>query len=223
MNDNWIKEIANAPKIKERSQTGEEGYLKFILDNIGHGNKFLVDIGAWDGYNLSNTRYFMDNFGYESLLIDGDNRGNTQVKEEWITKENVCSILAKYNCPKEFSLMSYDTDGNDYDIIKEICWEYSPAVIICEINGTIPKGISKKIKYNPDHVWSGKDDYYGFSFSAAFKLAEEIGYRVVFQNDALNAYLVRRNFFVDPDINIEIPFKHNQYHAHNDKGLWVQV
>jgi hypothetical protein len=220
MNDNWISQIPYN-KYKKYSQTGEEGYLKFILDNIGHSNKFLVDIGAWDGFHLSNTRFFIENCGYKSLLLDGDNRGNLEVKKEWITKENICSILEKYNCPKEFSLLSYDTDGNDFDIIKEMCQAYRPNLIICEVNGTIPLGISKKIKYNPNHNWNN-DDYYGFSFSAGLKLAESIGYKVIFQNDALNLYMVRKELLKNPEL-ISVNFQHNQYHPHNPNGIWEIV
>jgi hypothetical protein len=221
-NDSWIQQIPFSPKLKKHSQTGEEGYLKFILDNIGYNNRFLVDIGAWDGYHLSNTRLFLDELGFKGLLIDGDNRGNLEVKQEWITKDNVCDILKKYDCPKEFSLLSYDTDGNDFDIIQSLCSQYRPDVIICEVNGTIPLGISKKIAYNPSHTWNN-DDYYGFSYSAGLKLAELIGYRVVFQNDALNLYMVKKELLANPDAPIHIDFTHNQYHPHNPNGVWVNV
>ena len=59
-NDNWIAKIRNAEKIKKYSQTGEEGVLQFILNQVGYGNNFLVDIGAWDGFHLSNTRFFIE-------------------------------------------------------------------------------------------------------------------------------------------------------------------
>jgi hypothetical protein len=221
MNDNWISEI-HAHRFKKYSQTGEEGYIKFILDNIGYDNKYLVDIGAWDGFHLSNTRYFIEEHGFKSLLIDGDNKGNTEVKQEWITKENVCALLKKYRCPKKFTFMSFDTDGNDFDIIEEICGIYRPSLLVCEVNGTIPYGISKKIAYNPNHVWNN-DDYYGFSFSAGEKLAEKIGYRIVFQNDALNLYMVRKDLLANPEAPIYLPFQHSAYHAHNPNGVWVEV
>lgn len=221
-NDSWINQIPNSPKFKKYSQTGEEGYLKFILDNVGNNNRFLVDIGAWDGYHLSNTRWFLEELDYKGLLIDGDNRGNLEVKQEWITKDNICSILKKYDCPKEFSFLSYDTDGNDYDIIEAMCSEYRPDVIICEVNGTIPLGVSKKIAYNPNHTWR-ENDYYGFSFSAGLKLAESIGYRIVFQNDALNLYMVKKELLANPEAPIHIDFHHNQYHPHDPNGVWVNV
>jgi len=221
-NDDWVYKIGSCPKIKKYSQSGEEGYLKYILDNIDCESKFIVDIGAWDGEYLSNTKFFTDYLGYESLLIDGDNRGNIEVKKEWITKNNVCDILKKYNCPTEYALLSYDTDGNDFWILNEILIEYRPAVVICEINGTIPAGISKTIQYNPNHIWNN-DDYYGFSFHAGIKLAELNGYKAVFQNDSLNLYLVAKEKLADPNIIIDIPFSSVQYHPHNNTGTWINI
>lgn len=221
-NDEWVYKISSCPKIKKYSQTGEEGYLKYILDNIDCNNKFIVDIGAWDGEYFSNTKMFLDLFGYSGILIDGNNHGNANVIQEWITRENVCDILNKYACPTEFSLLSFDLDGNDFWILKEILIKYRPAVVICEINGTIPAGESKTIHYNPNHIWNN-DDYYGFSFDAAIKLAELNGYKAVFQNDSLNLYLVAKEKFVDPNIIIDIPFSAIKYHPHNNIGQWINI
>jgi hypothetical protein len=221
MNNLWIYQTA-LHRFKQHSQSGEEGFIKYILDNIGHGNKFLVDIGAGDGEFLSNTKYFLDNHEYTGIQIDGNPQGNDNVKKEWITKDNICSILKKYKCPKEFTFLSLDLDGNDFDIIKAICSQYKPSMIVCEINGTIPIGVSKKITYNPEHLWNN-DDYYGFSFSAGVKLAESMGYKIIFQNDALNIYMVRKDLLVNPKDDIQIDFQHSQYHPHKPNGNWEEV
>jgi hypothetical protein len=221
MENNWISQIGQNRK-QHFSQTGEEGYIEFILDNIGHGKKNLVDIGAGDGKYLSNTKYFIDRHGYKGILLDGDSRGNKNVKEVWITKDNVSDILMKYKCPKEFTLLSIDLDGNDYDIIESVCSDFKPRLIVCEINGTIPKGISKKIAYNEKHVWNN-NDYYGFSYSAALILARKLGYVAVFQNDALNMYLVRQDLLPADIGDIDLAFNHSQYHAHDPNGIWEVV
>lgn len=220
MNTLWTAQIKYAPPIKKYSQAGEEGYINFILDQIGHGDRFLVDIGASDGYSNSNTRYFLESLGYRGLLIDGDNKGNHNVFEEWITRDNVFEILQKYKCPREFTFLSLDLDGNDYDIINEILQYYKPRLVVCEINGTIPEGVAKKIKYNPNHTHRG-DDYYGFSYSAAHILAKNNGYRVIFQNDALNVYMVREDLL--PAEISPVTFRHSQYHPHNSHGQWEQL
>lgn len=223
--DTWVSRIADCQKIKRHSQSGEEGYLKFILDNVGSGErKFFMDIGAGDGYNLSNTRIFKEYYGYEGVFIDGQKWATVDVHQEWVTNENIVSLFEKYGCPEGFSLLSLDLDGNDYDILTTIMSRYKPRVVICEINGTVPLGVSVKIKYNPEHVWKGAD-YYGFSFSACEKLAEKMGYRIVLQTDSMNVYMVRRDLLADPDNTPAVQFHHQNYHAHDPlmEGGWEEV
>lgn len=203
------------------SQTGEEGVLLCILNTIGHSNKFLVDIGAGNGVLLSNTRLLIERYGYSHLLFDANNHGNTNVIEVWITAENICDLLSAHNCPPEFTLLSIDIDGIDYDVLWAVLSQYSPEVVIFEINGTIPAHISKKIVYNPQYVHTG-DDYYGFSWAAAKKLATHFGYTIVWQQQALNVIMVRNDLLLcDCDCTVE--FVHHAYHAHNSIGIWETV
>lgn len=223
--DNWIKEIANAPKVMKYSQNGEEGILKFILDNVGPGEqKFFVDMGAGDGYDLSNTRIFKEYYGYQGLFFDGRTVEAPDVITAWITLESVLGLLEQNKCPLQFSLLSLDLDGNDFDILHKILQVYQPRVVVCEINGTIPAGVSVKMKYNAEHVWQG-GDHYGFSYDACAKLAEMCGYKIVHHTDATNVYMVRADL-LQPSTEIQLPeFKHNPYHAHDSskEGEWVEV
>lgn len=218
-NDNWVYLMKVHDKFKMYSQTGEEGIIGYILAHIS-ANKFLVDLGAWDGQHLSNTKYFLDHQGYEGLLIDGDNHGNENVKQHFITKENICGLLKNYGCPKYFDFLNIDLDGNDYYILNEILSQYRPALICAEFNGTIDNGVSKTIAYNEHHTW-GNDDYYGFSFEAGKKLAEANGYAVVFQNDSLNIYMVRKDLLNGSEFGVN--YAVNKYHPHNPNGEWVEI
>jgi len=220
----WIKHLkTDAMKTKKYSQCGEDIILKRIFNAIGTTNKFLVDFGAGDGFALSNSRLFIEE-GWQGLLMDGDNQGNTDVKEEFITAENICELFAKYNVPKEFDFLSIDIDGNDYWVLNAILKGgysgYSPRVIIAEFNGTIANGISKTIKYNPTHKW-GNNDYYGFSFDAGKKLATQHGYTLVCQSELTNMVFVRSD--IVPDTGYGVNYKPMQYHAHTDQGEWVNV
>jgi hypothetical protein len=170
---NWIKELYNIEKWNKYSQGGEEAYIDYILKELPTEN-FIVEIGAGDGYHLSNTRYFIEN-GYDSILIDADNQGNAEVKMHRIIKENVNAILSTYNCPTKFDFLSIDTDGNDYWILDELLTKYSPSFIVAEFNASVQKDKSVSIKYDSNFIWQG-DDYYGFSLEAGKKLAEKHGY-----------------------------------------------
>ncbi len=189
----WIDELKTIPLWKKYSQSNEEAYLDFILRHLpDNEKKLLVDLGAWDGYNLSNTRFFMEERGFDGLLVDGDNRGNNEVKQHFITQENILSIFNNYFVPQRFDLLCIDLDGNDIYILEQILRVYKPALIIAEFNPIFAKGESKAIRYNSAHTWNN-DNYYGFSFAAGLKLAERFGYTCIFQNSNLNMYFVENN------------------------------
>jgi hypothetical protein len=195
------------------SQSGEEAYIQYLL-SVNRGiNNHLVEIGAWDGFHLSNTRFLIEK-NWTHLLIDGDNHGNTEVKKHFVTKENILEILSSYNTPKEFDFLSIDVDGNDLYILEEILTQYFPTLIVAEFNPIWQSHESKVITYDPTHTWNN-DDYYGFSFLAGKKMAAKYGYSCVFQNDSLNMYFVKNA----PEMNVQYDVKN--YHPHSSKNSWI--
>jgi len=212
----WVHEIGSVDKWFKYSQTGEEAYIEYILSNLPEKGRRIVEIGAWDGFHLSNTRYFIEN-GYQALLIDGDNRGNEEVKTHIVTKENVLQILDQYETPEEFDLLCVDIDGNDLYIIEEILRRHKPSLVVAEYNPIWDRE-SMVITYDPSHTWSN-DDYYGFSFFAGIKMAERNGYACVFENDSLNMYLVRRDML---DCVPVVTHRQTFYHPRSEKRGWTQ-
>jgi hypothetical protein len=215
---NWIEQLKTIPKWSKYSQCNEECYLEHILNNVPSVKKHLVELGAWDGFHLSNTRYFIDK-GYSALLIDGDTKGNKEVKEHFVYKENVLELLKLHETPKEFDLFCIDLDGNDLHIMEQVLSEYKPSVIIAEFNPIFDRGESYTIKYNPHHIW-GEDDFYGFSFEAGLKLANKFNYSVIFQNNNLNMYFLHNDY-----VNVEIPtidYVVTHDHPKSLKSDWIQ-
>lgn len=226
----WVKELYSLPKWKKYSQANEECYLAHIFRSLNIENGTIVELGAWDGFHLSNTRYFIEK-GFQALLIDGDNHGNEEVKQHFITAENVVSILQQYEQPKVFDLLCIDLDGNDIYILDKILTEYKPKVIIAEFNPIWSATQSKAIQYNPEHTWNN-DDYYGFSFLAGMKMAYKHGYTCIFQNDNLNMYFVENNVLaqslIQDDYNDSViryipspSYYVSQYHPKSNKTTWV--
>lgn len=216
---NWIKELANIENWNKYSQGGEEAYILYILKELPTEN-FIVEIGAGDGFHLSNTRYFIEN-GYNAILIDADNQGNAEVKQHRIIKENVNAILSTYNCPTKFDFLSIDTDGNDFWILDELLTKYSPSLIVAEFNASIQKDKSVSIKYDSNFSWQG-DDYYGFSFEAGKKLAEKHGYTIVFLNNNMNIFLLRNEFIEGVDIP-EYTYEVSDYFRASGRQDWVEI
>jgi hypothetical protein len=72
------------------SQNREELIIEKLINSSSSTN-FLVELGAGDGFHLSNSRYFIDK-GWSAILIDADNKGNSDVKQHkindyWILEE----------------------------------------------------------------------------------------------------------------------------------------
>jgi len=219
---NWIKEIGQH-KVQGWSQYGEEGYLRFILRNIGIKSKFLVDIGANNGTYLSNTKQFR-NEGWKAILIDG--QAFPGVHQHYVSAENVNEILKRYQCPQEFDLLSIDVDGQDYWILRELLREFRPRLIISEYNSEFAD--SRAVEYDPDFIFKATD-HYGYTFEAGLKLADEFGYRVIFQNSNLNMYYLQKDEMEDPEMEINVPHpQHDWWRLNNNgqsdkQGKWVMI
>lgn len=197
----WIKNINNVRQKIKYSQNGEEYFLKYIFDNIGTVNKYLVDLGAWDGTHLSNTKIFME-AGWSGLLVDG--KDFPGVYKSFITKDNILETFDNNLVPYEFDLLSIDLDGNDYWILREVLSKYSPRVIVSEFNSEHPLTECKSIEYDPEFVFK-PSDYYGYTYGAGVKLAKEFGYTIIFQNSNLNLYYLRNDLVnEDPSFHIEM-------------------
>lgn len=175
---NWIERL---PEIKGRdfySQNGEGLLLEYVFNQITPSWNYLADIGAGDGFILSNSKHLF-NIGWRGICLDKEN-GND------VTAENVLEYLAN----DFYDLISIDIDGNDYWVIEKILTKHQPYVIIAEFNPALTD--SRAIKYNPDHVWAG-DDYYGFSFYAGMELAYKHGYKIIFNVANMNLIMVRKD------------------------------
>lgn len=226
---NWIYNLRTLPTWKKYSQACEEAYIEYILANLPQANtKHIVELGAWDGFHLSNTRYFIEK-GYTALLIDGDNHGNEEVKKHFITRENVVEILQSYHTPTQFDLLCLDLDGNDIYILDTLLTTYRPSVIVCEFNPIFKHGDSMAISYNPQHTWNN-DDYYGFSFEAGIKLGKKHSYTCIHQNDNLNMYFVDNHILCDnlsltpSQLAFHIPkvdYTPTHYHPVSPKQDWT--
>jgi hypothetical protein len=144
------------------------------------------------------------------------------IKEEFITAENINHLFRKYDVPKNFDLLSIDIDGNDLWVWKAIEDDWAPRVVVIEFNGCIPCGVSKTIEYNPKHTFQ-KNDYYGASFEALKKLGKEKGYVLIYQLRDTNMFFVRKDLVDRQDFNVS--YRHTQYHPPHPIGKqykWIE-
>lgn len=177
--------------MKDYSQHGESTLIKSIVEKIGTINSFGVEFGASDGFWLSNLRMFLEK-GWTGLQMEGgDKAGQNGVQKEFITRENINSLLDKYKVPERFDLLSIDIDGNDYWIWKEIT--RIPNIVIIEYNSNFDKEVSVSLEYNPENSFDGSHAY-SASFRAMVNLAKDKGYYLYAETGFNNLIFVKNEF-----------------------------
>ena len=180
------------------SNLGEEKIIKSFLDQLDH-KKIAVDIAANDGIFMSNT-YHLYNEGYSGLAVECDNKAfaslansykkfdNVLLSKAFVYPDNVVKLLQGYEIPEDFGFLSFDIDGYDYFVMREMLQKFRPTLICAEINEKIPYPIKFTVNYSREYIW-GANHFYGQSIAQLYLLCEEFDYDLVevYYN---NAFLV---------------------------------
>jgi hypothetical protein len=139
------------------SQYGEDGIVSKILNVIGYRNKWVVEIGAWDGKYLSNSWNLTSRAGWHGVLVEGDEQRCVRLREncvdlpkvtvkrafvgfDTVASNSIDRILAETSIPEDFDLLSIDIDGNDYYVWQSMR-RYRPRVVIIEYNPTVSNDV----------------------------------------------------------------------------------
>ena len=162
------------------AEHGEEGVIREVFNTIGTDSRFCVDIGAYDGYGRSNTRWLLDN-GWKGLLLERRNwKGLAlDVKDEEVTKENVIDLFEKYDLPQTINFLSIDIDGNDFWILKTILdSQYQPTLVCIEFNPYFEHHVGAVAPYAVKYK-KNKTIFYGASLKAYEVLGRHYGYTLI--------------------------------------------
>ena len=189
-----IKHITDFER-KIHSQNGEDGIINAIFSKIGTTNRYFVEFGVEDGTEC-NTRYLKEKKGWNGLLMDGRANPGTEIKQAFITAENIESLFDRYGVPTCFDLLSIDLDLNDFWVWKAIV-SRNPRVVIIEYNSSFPLHQKKVVPYNATGIWDGSN-HFGASLGAMVMLGREKGYRLVgCENRGINAFFVQEALVED--------------------------
>ena len=177
------------------SQNGEDGILLKLVELLYDDNsdKKYVELGVQDGKEC-NTRILREQFSWCGLQIDGSHENKEiNLRKEFITKENVTTLLEKYNVPNHIDCLSIDIDFNDFYCLREILQKYTCDIVICEYNATHLPHEDKVVPYISDMIWEGyQTNYFGVSLLALSRLCELHGYTLVCCDSmGVNAFFVR--------------------------------
>jgi len=173
------------------SQNGEDGIIEYIFSKIGTYNKFFVEFGVKDGTQC-NTRYLLEKKSWKGLMMDNNPNQSLQIKQEFVTAENINDLFEKYQVPSKFDLLSIDIDYNDYWVWRSI-QKFDPRCVVIEYNSSIPPSESRVVEYDPQGKWN-KTNYFGASLLALTNLGKEKGYDLVgCDSEGINAFFIKKD------------------------------
>ena len=171
----------------------EKECFRQIFEAIGTTNQYFVEIG-YDGlFDREQIPYWHGiiidrNIDHPSFQFAGK---RVKTVQEFVTAENVNSILTENQVPSETDFFGIDIDGNDYHILRALSATV-PRVIITEYNASFGPDKSITIKYNPNFERGGF--YHGASLTAFTKLLNARDYALVATDYyGINAFFVKRS------------------------------
>lgn len=175
------------------SQNGEDGIIAGICQAI-LPVRYYVEFGVGRGLEC-NTRLLRE-AGWDGLLMDCSYEDTAiWLWREFITKDNIETLLRKYHVPLDLGLLCVDIDYNDFYVLAEILKAgYRPQAIVCEYNAIHGPTEDKVVLYDPDARWDGTN-YFGASCLALANLAGLFGYALVYTDrSGTNAFFVMRRY-----------------------------
>jgi hypothetical protein len=182
------------------SQFGEDGITKNILEFLNIDSGVVLEIGAWDGFYLSNTaNLWSKNENFKAILLEAADTMNPEELNNkypnvdsfkvFASSENGLEKLidnCKFDVTNEnFVLASIDIDGDDFNVTKSL-GKYRPIILIVEPNGNV---VERENWVNPS----------GATVKELVDLGLEMGYDFIGMSgtpDVLsgNVYLIRKDF-----------------------------
>jgi len=221
------------------SQFGEDGIIEEILNRLNLkqiDNFWCCEFGAWDGKYASNTFALVEK-GWNAIYIEGnpvsflDLKKNSQIFTKIIPiqamiskniddKNSLDNILSNTKIPKDFEILSIDIDSYDLDVWENL-QNYSPKIVIIEVDGTIPPGV----------VLRHSNKIVGNSFTATVNVGKKKGYTPIchtnnlffIRNDLMNMINLDHKYIENPDLLFSDNNLTNGIFRPVDPFLWLTL
>jgi hypothetical protein len=187
------------------SQFGEDGIIEFLLQSIlpERATHTFVDIGAGNGYKISNT-WALALDGYGGLAVERRATRADALRRNY-EKNNVLAVpwcakvtpeWVKRNSeafPERPDLLSLDIDSIDYYILKEIlAVGIRPTVLCLEYNPNFGPEMKATARLGARISSRDRNLHYGASLALLDSLATKNGYEFVCcESHGSNAFFVR--------------------------------
>ena len=214
-----LKNLNNI-EYKVFSQSGEDGIIDFLLNNLKIIKPKFIEIGVGD-YSESNTRFIYERCSPKGLIIDCVNElekkvsknikmwtGDLKVIENYVDSKNILNILQENNFIDNIDLFSIDIDGIDYWILEKLPSNFSKIAIV-EFNANFGEKLEITVP-NIDNFNRTTYHYsnlcFGMSLKAAINIMEKKNYYFIGTNlMRTNAFFISKNYSKEeyfPEIEI---------------------
>ena len=188
------------------SQWNEDGIIQRLVQLLPDIPRTFIELGVED-YRESNTRFLLMKDNWSGFVVDGS-RENVEVikssyyfwkycleaRAQFLTQENINSVLQDSGFFPEVGILSIDLDGVDYHILDAISG-LNPWILVCEYNALMGSEEAVTVPYRSDFNRASahySNLYWGASLAAFERVAEKLGMVLVGVNSAgNNAFFVR--------------------------------
>ena len=119
-----------------------------------HIKPYLIDIGAANGIDFSNSRHLISSLGWTGLLIEPDREyasslllTNQRAPRDLVVvcayanSSNICAMLKAHGAPINPGFLSLDIDSFEFEVLQSIFSAFRPTLLCVEINERVPPGI----------------------------------------------------------------------------------
>ena len=188
------------------SQNGEDGIINEIFNRLGITKGEFIEIGTGDG-SENNTRLLLE-LGWKGVWIDGSTKNlntiNSNFKNfikneklfahaDFVDKDNINSLLHKYNITRDVDLLSLDLDLTTHQVWQSLDY-ITPKVLLIEYNGFFPKNTLWQANIIGNESWDGSINM-GASLATIIKISEEKNYKFIgTEISGTNAFFVHYSF-----------------------------
>eukprot|EP00927_Polykrikos_kofoidii_P062077 TRINITY_DN56900_c0_g1_i1.p1 TRINITY_DN56900_c0_g1~~TRINITY_DN56900_c0_g1_i1.p1 ORF type:complete len:905 (+),score=145.73 TRINITY_DN56900_c0_g1_i1:84-2717(+) len=178
---------------------------------------FYVEFGARKPHML-NSAALRELCGWDGLLMDGQpgetpHGGcptcpgvDTLVRKEFVTAENVVDLFKKHDVPRDFDLLTIDTDYNDYWLWRALLEDghFRPRVVAVDFNPDFGLDEAKVVEYVADAEWDGTKYTVG-SLLAYALMARHFDYTFAYALEmGAHAFFIRDDLLADHDRDLPL-------------------
>eukprot|EP00928_Gymnodinium_smaydae_P096580 TRINITY_DN8562_c0_g5_i1.p1 TRINITY_DN8562_c0_g5~~TRINITY_DN8562_c0_g5_i1.p1 ORF type:complete len:731 (+),score=133.96 TRINITY_DN8562_c0_g5_i1:56-2194(+) len=226
------------------AQCGQDGVIRAIFSKIGFRPAtrpaaggleavapYFVEFGARKP-GMLNSAALRTFCRWDGLLMDSQ-PGETPhggcrdcpgvaelVRKEFVTAENVVELFEKHGVPRDFDLLTVDTDYNDYWLWRAILEDgrFRPRVVAVDFNPDLPLDAAKVVEYEAEAEWDGTRYTVG-SLLAYALMARAHGYAFAYALEmGAHAFFIRSDLLAEADLDLPLRSVQKSSHLPDELG-----